>query len=151
VFRNIALVISWYFLVILFDCGTMLFSVADDNYPESGGSERLKVPNAHYVPGSVLFSGRCSEQLEWAATNTQTGWKWRTDWLHHYFYSWEVLTCWMHQAVCLNYWHSPQTPMHTPQDMPQEVSSQSPSPEQTIGGTQYYIEPWLHGTLFHIK
>lgn len=31
--------------------------------------------------------------------------------------------------------------MHTPQDMPQEVSSQSLSPEQTMGGTQYNIEP----------
>ena len=32
-----------YFLVILFDCGAMLFSVADDNYTGSGmgGSERL--------------------------------------------------------------------------------------------------------------
>ena len=29
----------------------------------------------------------------------------------------------------------------TPQDMPQEVSSQSPSPAQTMGGAQYYIEP----------
>jgi hypothetical protein len=29
--------------------------------------------------------------------------------------------------------------------MPPEVSSQSPYPEQTMGGTQYYIEPWLHG------
>ena len=44
-------------------------------------------------------------------------------------------------AVCLNYWHTAQTPMHTPQDMPQEVFSQSPSPEQTMGGTQYYIAP----------
>jgi hypothetical protein len=33
------------------------------------------------------------------------------------------------------------TPMHTPQDMPPEVSSQSPSPEQTMGGAQHYIEP----------
>jgi hypothetical protein len=32
------------------------------------------------------------------------------------------------------------TPMHTPRDMPQEVSSQSSSPEQTMGGTRYYIE-----------
>ena len=24
-------------------------------------------------------------------------------------------------------------------------------PEQTMGGTHYYIEPWLHGTLFHIN
>jgi hypothetical protein len=31
--------------------------------------------------------------------------------------------------------------------MPSEVSSLSPSPEQTMGGAQYYIEPWLHGTL----
>ena len=30
--------------------------------------------------------------------------------------------------------------MHTPQDMPQEVSSQSSSPEQTMGGTQYYCQ-----------
>jgi hypothetical protein len=28
-----------------------------------------------------------------------------------------------------------------PQDMPSEVSSKSPSPEQTMGGTQHYIEP----------
>ena len=34
------------------------------------------------------------------------GWKWRKDWLHHFFYLWEVLTCWMHRAVCLNYWHT---------------------------------------------
>ena len=33
------------------------------------------------------------------------------------------------------------TLMHTPQDMPQEVSSQYPSKEQTMRGTQYYIEP----------
>ena len=51
------------------------------------------------------------------------GSKWRRDWIHHYLY----LTCWMHQAVCLNYWHTAQPPMHTPQDMPQEVSSQSKS------------------------
>ena len=38
----------------------------------------------------------------------------------------------MHRAVCLNYWHTARTPMNTPQDMPPEVSSQSP-------------------TLFHIK
>ncbi|CDQ59935.1 unnamed protein product [Oncorhynchus mykiss] len=38
----------------------------------------------------------------------------------------------------LNYWHTARTPMHTPQDMLQEVSSQSPSPEQTMGGVQYY-------------
>ena len=31
----------------------------------------------------------------------------------------------MHQAVCLNYWHTAQTHMHTTQDMPPEVSSQS--------------------------
>jgi hypothetical protein len=30
-----------------------------------------------------------------------------------------------------------QTHMHTPQDMPQEVSSQSQSPEQTMEGAQY--------------
>ena len=34
-----------------------------------------------------------------------------------------------------------QTPMHTPQDMSSEVSEQSPSPEQTMEGTQYYTEP----------
>jgi hypothetical protein len=44
----------------------------------------------------------------------------------------------MHRAVCFNYWRTARTPMHTPQDMPQEVSSQSPSPEQTLGGAQYY-------------
>ena len=32
-------------------------------------------------------------------------------------------------------------PMHTPQDIPPVVSSQSPSSEQTMGGAQYYIEP----------
>ena len=37
--------------------------------------------------------------------------------------------------------HTARTPMHTPQDMPPEVSSQSPRPEQTMGGAQYYIEP----------
>jgi hypothetical protein len=37
--------------------------------------------------------------------------------------------------------HTVWTLMDIPQDMPQEVSSQSPSPEQTMGGTQYYIEP----------
>jgi hypothetical protein len=41
---------------------------------------------------------------------------------------------------------SPYTPHKTPQPI---ISSQSPSPEQTMGGEQYYIEPWLHGTLFH--
>ena len=40
---------------------------------------------------------------------------------------------------------------HTPHDMPPEVPSQSPSPEQTMGGAPYYVEPWLHGALFHIK
>ena len=78
-------------------------------------------------------------------------WKWRRDGLHHYFYLWEILLCWKHRAVCLNYWYTARTPMHIPQDMPQEVSSQSPSPERTMGGTQYYLEPWLHGTLFHTK
>jgi hypothetical protein len=39
---------------------------------------------------------------------------------------------------------------HSSQDMP-EVSSQSPSQEQTMGGTQYYVKPWLHGTLLHIR
>jgi hypothetical protein len=29
--------------------------------------------------------------------------------------------------------------MHTPQNIPPEFSSQSPSPEQTTGGAQYYI------------
>ena len=47
----------------------------------------------------------------------------------------------MLNAVCLNYWHTARTSMHTPQDMPQEVSSQYPSPEQTMGGAQYYIDP----------
>ena len=41
------------------------------------------------------------------------------------FYLWEVLTCWMHRAVCLNYWHTARKPTHTPPDMPQEVSSKS--------------------------
>ena len=41
--------------------------------------------------------------------------------------------------------------VYTKQDMPPEVSSQSPSPEHTMGGGQYYIEPRLHGTLFHIR
>jgi hypothetical protein len=36
------------------------------------------------------------------------------------------------QAVCLNFWHTARTPIHTPQDMSPEVSSQSPSPEQTL-------------------
>jgi hypothetical protein len=53
------------------------------------------------------------------------GWKWRRDRLHQYFHLWEVLTRWMHRAVCLHYWHTARTPMHTPQDMSQEVSSQS--------------------------
>ena len=33
----------------------------------------------------------------------------------------------MHRAAGLNYWHTAQTPIHTPQDMQQEVSSQSKS------------------------
>ena len=33
------------------------------------------------------------------------------------------------------------SPMYTPQDMLPEVSSQSPNPEQSMGGAQYYIEP----------
>ena len=32
--------------------------------------------------------------------------------------------------------------MYTPQDMSPEVSSQFLSQEQTMGGAQYYIEPW---------
>ena len=35
----------------------------------------------------------------------------------------------MHRAVCLKYWHTARTPMHNQQDMPLEVSSQSPSQE----------------------
>ena len=42
--------------------------------------------------------------------------------------------------------HSSDTPMHIPQDMLPKVSAQSQSLEQKMGGTQYYIEPWLHGT-----
>jgi hypothetical protein len=61
------------------------------------------------------------------------------------------VTSWMYRAVCLKYLHTARTHMHTPQCMPPEVSSQSPSPEKTMGGSQYYIEPWLHGTLFHIR
>jgi tellurite resistance-related uncharacterized protein len=38
-----------------------------------------------------------------------------------------MISEYLHRAVCLNYWHTAQTPMHTPQDMPQEVSSQSKS------------------------
>ena len=34
--------------------------------------------------------------------------------------------------LSINYWHTARTPMHTPQ----EVSSQSPNPEQTMGGAQ---------------
>ncbi|XP_070971591.1 CCR4-NOT transcription complex subunit 1-like isoform X2 [Oncorhynchus clarkii lewisi] len=37
--------------------------------------------------------------------------------------------------------HTAWTPTHTPQYLPPEVSSQSPSPEQTMGDAQYYIEP----------
>jgi hypothetical protein len=44
----------------------------------------------------------------------------------------DFITCSLHQAGCLNYWHTARTPMHTPQDMPPEASSQSPSPEQTM-------------------
>ena len=65
--------------------------------------------------------------------------KWRRDWLLHHLYLWEILTCWIHRAVCLNYRHTAGTPTHTPQDMPPEVSSQSPSQEQTMGSAQYYI------------
>ena len=39
------------------------------------------------------------------------GSKWRRDWLHRYMYSWEVLTCWMHRALCLNYWRTAWTPI----------------------------------------
>ena len=39
---------------------------------------------------------------------------------------------------CLNNWCTTRTPTHTPQDMP-EVSSQSPSPEEPMGGTRYHI------------
>ena len=42
---------------------------------------------------------------------------------------------------CTEVCHPARTPMHTPQDMPPEVSSKSPRPEQTMGGAQYYIEP----------
>ena len=61
------------------------------------------------------------------------------------------LTCWMHWTVCLKYWRTARTPMHTPWHMPQEVSSQSPTPDQTMGGAQHYVEPWLRGTIFHIN
>ena len=49
------------------------------------------------------------------------------------------------RGVCLNYKHTARTPMLTPQVMPPKVYSQSPSQEQTMGGTQYCIAPWLHG------
>jgi hypothetical protein len=62
------------------------------------------------------------------------GWKWRRDWLHHYFYLGEVLTSWMHRAAGLNYWLGHPC-------IPHKRSLHSPSPEQTMGGTQYYIEP----------
>jgi hypothetical protein len=73
-------------------------------------------------------------QLTWIICTS----KWRRDWLHHYLYLWELLTCWMH---ILN-----QTPMHNPQDMPRGFFT-----VQTMGGAQYYIEPWLHETQFHMK
>ena len=57
----------------------------------------------------------------------------------------------MRQAFDLNYKHTAQTAMHTQQDKPPDVSSQSPSPEKIMGEAQYYIEPWQHGTPFHIK
>jgi tellurite resistance-related uncharacterized protein len=38
-----------------------------------------------------------------------------------------MISEYLHRAVCLNYWHTAQTPIYTPQDMPQEVSSQSKS------------------------
>ena len=84
----------------------------------------------------------CTQRANIKNMSISPGSKWRRDWLHQYVYLWEELTCWMHRVVCLNYWHPARTPMHTPQDMP-------PSSEQTMGGAQYYIEPWLHGTLFH--
>jgi hypothetical protein len=31
------------------------------------------------------------------------------------------------------------------------ISLHGAGPEQTMGGAQYYTEPWLHGTLFHIR
>jgi hypothetical protein len=43
----------------------------------------------------------------------------------------------MYKEVCFKLLaHSSET--HTPQDMPPEVSSQSPSPELTMGGAPYY-------------
>ena len=71
----------------------------------------------------------CTQRANINNMQVSLGSKWRREWLHHYLYFWEVLTFWMHRAACLNYWHT----------------------EQSMGGTQYYIEPWLHGTLFHIK
>jgi hypothetical protein len=47
-----------------------------------------------------------------------------------------ITTCFCNRCDKLN-----QTPMQTPLDMPPEVSSQSPSPKQHMGGTQNYIEP----------
>jgi hypothetical protein len=35
-----------------------------------------------------------------------------------------------------------------PQDMPPEVSSQFSSPERTMTGAQYYIQPCSHGSLY---
>ena len=65
----------------------------------------------------------CTQSSNIINMSISPGSKWRRDWLHHSLYLWEVLTCWMHRAVCLNYWHTARTPMHTPQDMPPEVSS----------------------------
>jgi hypothetical protein len=50
----------------------------------------------------------------------------------------EILICLKYRAVCLT-----TTQLRhpcIPHKIPPEVSSQSPSPEQTMGGTQYYIE-----------
>jgi hypothetical protein len=58
--------------------------------------------------------------------------------------------CWKFQIVCIVNLHTALTHTLTPPDMPPGVFSQSPGPEQIQGNMQYYTEPWVHETPWHL-
>ena len=97
--------------------------------------QALVLPHFDYC--SVVWSGATKREIEIGSEKGSTAgpWMyteltfiiltsispdsmWRRDWHHHYLYLWEVLTCWIHRAVCLNYCLTARTPMQAPQDMP---------------------------------
>jgi hypothetical protein len=108
--------------------------------------------------GSTAGPWMCTELILIVCMSISPGSKWRRHWLHH---------CCIYErywAVCFNYWLTALTPMHTPQDMPRCLFTVPKSRKDYGRHTvlhramttsnsipQYYIEPWLHGTLFHIK